>query len=157
MEVNISEMRKRRRPLWMTHFGVESMADMLGGGGDLWTDRLSSEWAREYGQEFVPNFDFYEKEGNYYLSIEVPGCAKEDLSVSIQNRVLSVTGRKAGAKTEEGRNYYMKESKCGSFSRTIRLPEEIDHTKVEANMKEGILTITLPAKNPPETKKISIA
>ncbi len=50
-ELNISELRKQRRPLWMTHFDVESYADMLGGGGDIWTDRLHPEWLRDFGKE----------------------------------------------------------------------------------------------------------
>jgi hypothetical protein len=42
MELNVNELRKQRRPLWMTSFGHESLADLLGGGGDIWTDRLFS-------------------------------------------------------------------------------------------------------------------
>lgn len=51
MEFNIEELRKERRPLWMTGLGVESVADMLGGGGDLHTDRLAVDWDRFAGQE----------------------------------------------------------------------------------------------------------
>lgn len=50
-EINISELRKERRPLWMTHFGHESFADMLGGGGDVWRDRVHPEWMRDFGEE----------------------------------------------------------------------------------------------------------
>ena len=50
-DLNIEELRKQRRPLWMTNFGLESYADMLGGGGDVHTDRLHPEWLRDYGSE----------------------------------------------------------------------------------------------------------
>jgi hypothetical protein len=50
-QLNISELRKERRPLWMTNLGHESIADMLGGGGDLWSDRLHPEWMRGFGEE----------------------------------------------------------------------------------------------------------
>lgn len=50
-ELKIEELRKEGRPLWMTNFGHESYADMLGGGGDIWTDRLHPEWLRDYGAE----------------------------------------------------------------------------------------------------------
>lgn len=51
MEINISELREKRRPLWMTHLGVESYADLVGGGGDIRTDRLHPEWMRDGGEE----------------------------------------------------------------------------------------------------------
>jgi hypothetical protein len=51
MEFNIEELRKERRPLWMTSLGLESTADMLGGGGDIRTDRLAVNWDRSIGEE----------------------------------------------------------------------------------------------------------
>jgi hypothetical protein len=51
MEFNIEELRKQKRPLWMTGFGVESPADLLGGGGDIHTDRLPVDSARSAGEE----------------------------------------------------------------------------------------------------------
>lgn len=50
-EIDISELRKQGRPLWMTHFNHESYAEMLGGGGDVQRDRLYPEWLRDYGKE----------------------------------------------------------------------------------------------------------
>ncbi|MGA7875514.1 MAG: hypothetical protein WCA08_07600 [Desulfoferrobacter sp.] len=50
-DMKIEELRKQKRPLWMTNFGHESYADMLGGGGDIWFDRLHPEWMRDYGYE----------------------------------------------------------------------------------------------------------
>ena len=52
MELNIEELRKERRPLWMTCFGVESAADLFGGGGDIHTDRPAVDWDRTIGEEF---------------------------------------------------------------------------------------------------------
>lgn len=49
--INLEELRKQKRPLWMTSFGHESYADMLGGGGDVFSDRLHPEWARDFGDE----------------------------------------------------------------------------------------------------------
>jgi len=49
--INIEQLRKEGRPLWMTDFGHESYADMLGGGGDVWSDRLHPEWNRDFGHE----------------------------------------------------------------------------------------------------------
>jgi hypothetical protein len=53
MEINISELRKQRRPLWMSELDEESSADILGGGGDLFSDRIPAEWTRERGEEIA--------------------------------------------------------------------------------------------------------
>jgi hypothetical protein len=50
MEVNITELRSQRRPLWMSHFGFENCADLLGGGGDIWFDRVPPEGQRSPGE-----------------------------------------------------------------------------------------------------------
>jgi hypothetical protein len=50
-EINISELRKQGRPLWMTNFGYESFAELLGGGGDFRSDRVYPEWMRDSGEE----------------------------------------------------------------------------------------------------------
>ncbi|NLI82919.1 MAG: hypothetical protein GX443_14685 [Deltaproteobacteria bacterium] len=66
MEINISELRAKRRPLWMTHMDVESYADLLGGGGDIHYDRLHPEWMRDAGVEVEENEDLKERlEGRY--------------------------------------------------------------------------------------------
>lgn len=57
MELKIDDLRKERRPLWMTDLGVESMADLVGGGGDIHSDRLAVDWGREMGQEVTEELD----------------------------------------------------------------------------------------------------
>jgi hypothetical protein len=51
MEINIEVLRKEKRPLWMAGTGVESVSDLIGGGGDVHTDRLAPEWNRRRGEE----------------------------------------------------------------------------------------------------------
>lgn len=51
LEINVSELRKQGRLLWMTDFDHESYAELVGGGGDIWSDRLHPEWERDFGTE----------------------------------------------------------------------------------------------------------
>jgi HSP20 family protein len=133
----------------MTPFGEEGL-------GDVWSDRLLREWPRFKGEEWVPSFNFYEKDGNYYLDAEVPGVKKEDLSISIDKNVVTISGKKESRKEEEGADYYLQEAVTGSFTRSIRVPGEIEEDKVSALFKDGVLTLTLPQKKAPEAKKIKI-
>jgi HSP20 family protein len=142
-------IKKGRRPVWMTPFGEE-------GWGDVFMDRLWREWPRWKGEEWVPTFNFYEKEGKYFLTAEIPGVEKNDLAISIDHNVLTISGRKETKKEEEGANYYLRESSYGSFSRSLRLPGDVQEEKVEASFKDGVLSVVIPQAETPKTKKIEI-
>ncbi len=53
VQIDITKLRESGRPLWMSPLGIDHPADMLGGGGDIWSDRLTPEWPRYYGQELM--------------------------------------------------------------------------------------------------------
>lgn len=143
------EITRRRRPWWMTPLGREPF-------GDVFFDRLWPEWQRDMGEEWRPGVDFYEKEGKYYVSAELPGIGKDDISVTIDQGVLTITGKKEKTKEDERANYFLRECSYGSFSRSFRLPGEVEESKVQASFKDGVLTLEMPHKKEPTTKKIQI-
>jgi HSP20 family protein len=142
-------IKKRRRPSWMTLLGEE-------GTGDLFFDRLWNEWANWQSDEWVPSFNLSEKAGKYTLTAELPGVDKDSISVTIENSILTISGKKESFREEEGARYYLKETACGAFSRSIRLPGEVEEEKVEATFKDGVLTLEMPLKQEPKTKRIEI-
>ena len=83
--------RRFGRPSWMTPFGHE-------GFGDVFFDRLWPEWRRDMGEEWSPTVNFFEKEGKYYLTVEVPGMKKDDISVSFDNGCVTISGKKESEK-----------------------------------------------------------
>ena len=129
--------RRTGRPSWMTPYGGEGM-------GDVFFDRLWPEWRRDMGEEWTPSVNFFEKDGNYHITAEVPGMTKDDISVSIHEGLVSISGKKETTKEEKEANYYMKETRYGSFSRSFRLPGEVDETKVDATYRDGVLTVIMP-------------
>lgn len=141
--------RSSGRPSWMTPFGHE-------GFGDVFFDRLWPEWRRDMGEEVQPSVNFYKKDGNYYLTAEIPGLNKDDIAVSLENGNLTIRGRKDFEKEEDGADYYMKERRHSAFSRSFSLPEEVDEAKVDATYKDGVLKVVLPIKEGEETKKIEV-
>lgn len=137
------------RPFWIMPLGDELW-------GDVWFDRLWPEWRRHLGEEVRPNVDFYEKDGKYHLTAEVPGLTKDDISVSIDKGFVVVSGKKETTKEETEVDYYVKETRTGSFTRTFRLPGEVDEDKVEARYKDGVLSVIIPRKEESKTRKIEI-
>jgi HSP20 family protein len=133
----------------MTPFGREPM-------GDLWSDRLWPEWPRWEGEEYRPSFDLFEKDGKYHLKAELPGIKKDDISISIDGDRVTITGKNESAREEEGSNYYLKEARSGSFSRSFQLPGEVDEGKVDANLKDGVLNVEMPLKETPKSRKVEI-
>jgi HSP20 family protein len=147
--MNMPLIKRERRPWWLSPWGDEAP-------GDVWSDRLFPVWQRIKGEEWVPTFNFYEEGGLYKFEAEIPGVNKEDISVTIDKNILTVSGKKESEVEEKEANYYLKESSYGSFSRSLRLPSEVDEGKVQASFKNGVLKLTLPQKKTTETKQIKI-
>ncbi len=139
---------KRRRPSWMTPYGE--------GRGDVWFDRLWPEWPRWEAEELRPSLDFYEKDGKYHLTLDLPGVNKDDISIDINDNVITVSGKKESEKEVEEANYYLKESSYGSFSRSLRLPGEVEEEDVDATFKNGVLKVIMKPKEGGKARKIQI-
>ncbi len=137
---------KRKRPSWMTPYGFESFSDVF-------IDRLNPEWPGIHGDEWVPSMDFYQKEGAYVLTLDLPGLRMEDFDVTVDNNTITVSGMKESEKEESG-ELIAKEKAFGSFSRSIRLPRDVDENEIKGSFESGVLTLTLPKEK--EFGKISI-
>jgi len=100
----------------------------------------------------APRIDFSETEDEIRVAAELPGLEEKDIEVALHEGVLTIKGerRDAGAPADESRELRHVESWRGSFSRSIRLPAEIDEDRVSAVYKAGVLTVTLPKRPQPE-------
>ena len=92
----------------------------------------------------TPRVDVEETDDEYRVSAELPGIDENDVNVTLTNGVLTIRGEKKAEREEKDRSYYLSERSFGSFRRAIPLPSEIDEDKVEAQFKNGVLTIRLP-------------
>ena len=106
--------------------------------------------------EFAPAFDVSETEKELIVKAEVPGMDKKDININLSDGLLTITGEKKHEKKEEDENYHCFERRYGKFSRTMRLPTEVETEKVDAVYKDGVLTITLPKTETVKPKKIEI-
>mgnify|MGYP001774443695 CR=1 FL=1 len=100
--------------------------------------------------------DIYEDAENIVLKAELPGLNKEDISVSLTEDTVTISGKKTEEKKIEKENYLRKEIKTGSFSRSFTLPCAVDREKVKATYKNGVLEIVLPKVEKEKAKEIKV-
>ena len=122
----------------------------------LW-DRFSGEKPLEWsGGEWTPSLDVSETQDKVVVKAEAPGIDPKEMEISLSNGVLTLKGEKRKAREEKGENYHLVERSYGSFSRSVRLPAEVQEDKVKASYKDGILTITLPKTERAKERAIKI-
>lgn len=100
--------------------------------------------------------DLFEEKGNIMAKMTPPGVDPKDLAISVENDTLRVSGRREEEKETEEKDYYSKEIRRGSFSRSVRLPKAVDSSKVDAEYKGGVLEIKMPLAGAKEKSKITV-
>jgi HSP20 family protein len=103
-------------------------------------------------REWAPRVDITEAEKEFLIKAELPEVKKEEVKVTVENGVLSITGERKLEKEEKGKKYHRIERAYGRFERSFTLPEGTEPAKVTSEFKEGVLTVHLP-KNPKATPK----
>ncbi len=114
---------------------------------------------REAGIEaWSPQVDLKETDETLTLTASVPGVPRENLEVAIDDESIEVKGERKEEKETTEKGYHVKEQSYGSFYRRITLPAPIDAEKATADLKDGVLTVTLPKRpgTTPRTVKIPI-
>lgn len=94
--------------------------------------------------EWSPSMDISETKESLMVKVEVPGMDQQDIRISLQENLLTITGEKRQEKEEKEERYHRVERSYGAFTRGVRLPVGVDGTKVVATFKNGLLTVTLP-------------
>lgn len=101
--------------------------------------------------------DISEDEHAFHLDAELPGIAKEKITLNIEDDVLTIKAERSQEQTENKKDYHRIERSYGSFSRSFNIGELIDQEHIGASFDNGILHVTLPKAQPvKKTKEISI-
>ncbi|MBI5855077.1 MAG: Hsp20/alpha crystallin family protein [Nitrospirae bacterium] len=106
--------------------------------------------------EWSPLVDITEDEKEYLIKAELPEVKKEDVKLTVQDEVLSISGERKYEKEEKGKKYHRVERAYGSFVRSFTLPEDADGTKVAAEYKDGVLKVHLPKSEKAKPKSIEV-
>ena len=100
---------------------------------------------------FSPASEAVQETDVYTLRTELPGVELADVELTVDDERLTLSGEKRSSREEKGEGYLFSEIRYGKFSRSFRLPADADASKINASMKDGVLTVTLP--KPPEMSK----
>jgi HSP20 family protein len=120
-------------------------------------DEFFSNWQQDPQRSgvAVPNVDITETEDNYLVRAELPGVAKDDVTVELEQGVLSIRGEKKSRREEKLERGRRLECSYGSFSRSFTLPQDTDANRICAEFRDGVLEVAVAKR--PESKPKQIA
>lgn len=103
-----------------------------------------------------PVVDLFEKDDNYVVKAELPGLKKEDITIDIEDRLLTLKGERKYENEVKEDNYYRRERSYGKFQRSFRLPTDVNPDDVKAKFNDGVLEIEVPKPEEKKPKQITI-
>ena len=106
--------------------------------------------------EWAPSVDISEDDKEYLVKADLPEVKKEDVKVTVENGVLTITGERKVEKEEKARKYHRVERAYGSFLRSFALPDAADGSKVRAEFKDGVLKVHLPKSEKAKPKSVEV-
>ena len=106
--------------------------------------------------DWAPPVDVEETDKEYLIKAELPEFKKEDVKVEVVESVLTIEGERKQEKEEKGKKFYKIERSYGKFVRQFALPPEVEATKIEAEVKDGILSVHLPKTAVAKPKAIEV-
>lgn len=105
---------------------------------------------------WTPSVDVKEDEHQFSVIVELPGMKSADIDVQVENNQLFISGERRMEEKKEGENWHFVERSYGSFSRSFRLPKNVDSEAVKAAYADGVLTINIPKAEEAKPRRIEI-
>ncbi|MFM1767976.1 MAG: hypothetical protein RJA22_505 [Verrucomicrobiota bacterium] len=106
--------------------------------------------------QWMPLVDITEDDKEYLIKAELPEVKREEVKVTVENGVLTLSGERKLEKEEGNRRYHRVERAYGSFTRSFTVPEDADPAKVTAEFKDGVLTVRLAKSEKARPRSIDV-
>jgi HSP20 family protein len=106
--------------------------------------------------DWSPEVDISQDDHEYLLKADLPEMKKDDVRVTVEDGVLSVSGERKSVKEDQKKKFHRIERSFGTFRRSFTLPEDADSTKVTAEFRDGVLKVHLPTTTTPKSKAIQV-
>jgi HSP20 family protein len=112
--------------------------------------------AANQAHDWTPAMDIREEDNRYVLEADIPGVAREDLDITLEDSVLTIKGERTVNNEENREKYRRKERIHGSFVRQFSLPDTVNTEAISAVITNGVLEIGIPKQEKPEPRKIAV-
>ena len=107
-------------------------------------------------QRWVPPMDLVETENDFVLKADLPGLDADDVTIEVEDRVLTVSGERTIEHEAKKEGYYRLERSSGRFRRSLTLPDGVDPAKIAASFDKGVLEIRVPKPEEAKPRKVRI-
>lgn len=107
------------------------------------------------GKGVYPPVNVFSNKDGYFVKMEVPGLALDQLTIEAHGRTLTLHGKREVA-APQGGSFHRRERSRGEFSRSVQLPAELDLARAEASYKQGMLTVHIPKREEAKPRQITI-
>jgi HSP20 family protein len=108
-------------------------------------------------RRWIPPMDLVEDGDHFVLRADLPGVTENDVTVELEDNVLTIAGERKTEHAERSEGYYRLERAAGGFSRSLTLPEGIDPESIEAEFENGVLTVRIPKPEERRPRRVAIS
>ena len=123
-------------------------------------DEFWRDWPGRFETDTVallrPAMDVIENDTSITVRVDLPGLSPDNVNVELQNDMLTISGEMGDTIEKENDRYHYRERRRGSFRRSLRLPQTLDTSKVDASFENGVLTVVLPKLPEAQPKQIEV-
>jgi HSP20 family protein len=121
---------------------------------DASTAQQNEDWLSDYEGQL--NIDMYQTKDNVVIKSTIAGVRPEDIDITVANDMLTIKGARKKEDNISQDDYFYQECYWGNFSRSVIIPVDIDSEEIEADLKDGILTVIIPKAAKAKTKKVKV-
>ena len=107
-------------------------------------------------QRWMPAMDLVEADDHFLLKADLPGLSEEDVAIEVRDNALTISGERKAEHERRERGWYRVERSFGRFSRSLTLPEGVDHGAISASFDRGVLSVTIPKPEQRKPRRIEI-
>jgi HSP20 family protein len=117
-------------------------------------EKRDEEWLSDYEGQL--NIDMYQTKDNVIIKSTIAGVRAEDIDITVANDMVSIKGTRRKEENVPQQDYFYQECYWGNFTRSVIVPVDIDSENIEADLKDGMLTVIVPKAAKAKTKKIRV-
>ena len=140
----------------LIHQQPVSLFNHFNGDINRYFGAVRSRAAANQERNLAPAVDIREEENRYLLSADIPGIARENIEITLEDGVLTLKGERTAESETDDRKYRRRERLHGTFMRQFTLPETVDTQNISATVKDGVLDVVIPKQAKPQPTRITI-